>query len=246
MLSKVCLAKLLSHLPKTVEFYLYIQAPNVISKNVSWLHFSWPTLYVDGKVIEQVDNFCNLGSLITNDAQCSKEIKSRLSKGQYVSAGLKRIWQSHDIAVTTKVLVWPVAVYGCESWTLRAGDEKRIQAFEMQGLRQILHASWTAKRTNDWVLEKAEVSRNLLESVKARKLSYFGHAMRNNADSLEKQIMQGTTSGCHKRGRPKTAWIDNILQWTGYSLDKILLDTEDRGRRRQHVHGAAKPRNEDG
>ena len=104
----------------------------------------------------------------------------------------------------------------------------------------------TVKRTNDWILEKAEVSRNLLESVKARKLSYFGHAMRNNADSLEKQIMQGTTSGCHKRGRPKTAWIDNILQWTGYSLDKILLDTEDRGRRRQHVHGAAKPRNEDG
>jgi len=79
-----------------------------------------------------MDNFCYLGSLITNDAECAKEIKSRLSKGQYVSAGLKRIWQSHDIALTTKVrllkvLLWPVAVYGCESWTLRAGDEKRIK-----------------------------------------------------------------------------------------------------------------------
>jgi len=180
-------------------------------------------VYVDGKVLEQVDNFCYLGSLITNDAECSKEMKSRLSKGQYVSVGLKRIWQSHDSAVTTKwvgllkALVWPAAVYGCESWTLRAGDEKRIQAFEMRGLRQILRVSWTAKHTNDWVLEKAEVARNLLESVKARKLSYFGHVMRNNAESLEKQIMQGTTPGCRKRGRPKTTWIDNILQWTGYS-----------------------------
>ena len=121
-----------------------------------------------------------------------------------------------------------IAVYGCESSTLRAGDEKRIQAFEMRGLCQILRVSWTAKRTNDWVLEKAEVSRNLLESLKAREFSYFGHVVRNNAESVEKQIMQGTTHGCCKRGRPKTTWMDNILQWTGYSLDMILLDTEDK------------------
>jgi len=70
--------------------------------------------------------------------------------------------------------------------------------------------------------------------------------MRHNAESLEKQTMQGTTPGCRKRGRPKTAWMDNILQWTGYSLDKILLDTEDSGRWRQLVHGVAKPRSEDG
>jgi len=94
-------------------------------------------------------------------------LKSRLSRGKDVSAGLKRIWQSRDIAVATKVrllkaLVWPVAAYGCESWTLRTADEKRIQAFEMRGLRQILCVSWTAKRTNDWVLDKAEVSRSLL------------------------------------------------------------------------------------
>ena len=114
--------------------------------------------------------------------QCQLNVRrrsSRLSKGQYTSAGLSRIWQSHDIAVATEVrllqaLVRLVAVYGCESWTLRAGDEKRLQAFEMRGLRQILRVSWTAKHTNDCrVLNKAEVSRNLLESVKARKLTYI-------------------------------------------------------------------------
>jgi len=98
-----------------------------------------------------------------------------------------------------KALVWPVAVYGCESWTLRTADEKRIQAFEMRGLRQILRVPWTAKRTNDWVLDKAEVSRNLLESVKARKLTYFGHVMQSSSESLQKQIMQGTTSGSQKK-----------------------------------------------
>jgi len=98
---------------------------------------------------------------------------------------------------------------------------------------------------HDWVLEKAEVSRNLLESVKAGKLSYFGHVMRNNAERLEKQIMEGTTLGCRKIGRPKTTWMDNILQWTGYSVDKIFMDTEDRGRWRQLVHGVAKPRSKD-
>jgi len=121
-----------------------------------------------------------------------------------------------------KALVWPVAVYGCESWTLRTADEKRIQAFKTRGLWQILRVSGTAKRTNDWVLDKAEVSRNLLESVKARNLTYFGHVMRSSSESLEKQTMQGTTPGYRKRGRPKTTWMDNILQWTGYTLDKIL------------------------
>jgi len=196
---------------------------------------------VDGKVLDEVDNFCYLGTLITSDAQCSKGIKSRLSKGQYVSAGLNRIWQSHDIAVATKVrllkaLVCPVAVYGCESWTLRTADEKRIQAFEMRGLRHILCVSWTAKCTNDWVLDKAEVSRNLLESVKARKLTYFGHVMRSSSESLEKQIMQRTTPGSRKRGRPKTMWMENIFHWTGYTLDNILMYSEDRVRWRQLVH----------
>jgi len=132
------------------------------------------------------------------------------------------------------------------SWTLRTADEKRIQAFEMRGLRQILRVSWTAKRTNDWVLDKAKVSRNLLESVKARKLEYFGHVMRSSSESLEKQIMQGTTPGSRKRSRSKTTWMDNIFQWTGYTLDKILTYTEDRVRWRQLVHGVAKPWSEDG
>ena len=73
---------------------------------------------------------------------------------------------------TMKTLVWPVATYGCESWTLRKNEETHVDAFEMKGLRKILRVSWTAKKTNEWVLNKAGVKRVLLDTVKARKLAY--------------------------------------------------------------------------
>jgi len=77
-----------------------------------------------------------------------------------------------------KALVWPVATYGCESWTLRKNKETRLDAFEMKGLRKILRVSWTAKKTIEWVLNKAGVKRELLDTVKARKLAYYGHTWR--------------------------------------------------------------------
>jgi len=89
-------------------------------------------------------------------------------------------------------------------------SEYRALPFEMKGLRMILCVSWTAKKTNEWVLNKAGVKRELLDTVKARKLAYYGHTMRKQRNCLEKEIMQGTMPGARRRGRPRTAWIDNI------------------------------------
>ena len=111
---------------------------------------------------------------------------------------------------SASVAVWPVSTYGCESWTPRKNNETRLDAFEMKRLRKILWASWTAKKTNKWVLNKAGVKRDLLDTVKARKLACYGHNMRKQASCLEKEIMQGTMSGARRRGRPRTAWMDNI------------------------------------
>jgi len=80
----------------------------------------------------------------------------------------------------------------------------------MKGLRKILRVSWTAKKTNEWVLNKAGVKRELLDTGKARKLAYYGHTMRKQGNCMEKEIMQGTMPGARRRGRPHTAWIDNI------------------------------------
>ena len=89
------------------------------------------------------------------------EFRTRLSRGQAIGASLQKIWKSHSIPISTKfrlmkALVWPAVTYGCESWTLRKNEETHLEAFEMKGLRKILRVSWTAKKTNEWVLNKAE------------------------------------------------------------------------------------------
>ena len=97
---------------------------------------------------------------------------------------------------------------------LQLNEKTRLDAFEMKGLIKILRVSWTAKKTNEWVLNNGGVKRELLDSVKASKLAYYGHTMRKQGSCLEKEIMQGTMPGARRRGRPRTAWIDNIKTWT--------------------------------
>ena len=111
------------------------------------------------------------------------------------------------------------ATYGCESWTLRKNEEMRLDTFEM---------------------------RELLDTVKARKLEYYGHTMRKQGSCLEKEIMQGTIPGARRRGRQCTAWMDNIKTWTGLSVEESIRMTEDRDKRRKYVHGVTNPRIEDG
>jgi len=109
----------------------------------------------------------------------------------------------------------------------------------MKGLRKILRVSWTAKKTNEWVLNKAGVKEELLDSVKARKLAYYGHTMRKQGSCLEKEIMPGTMPGARRRGRPRTAWADNIKTWTRLAVEESIRMTEDRDKRRKYVHGVA-------
>ena len=98
----------------------------------------------------------------------------------------------------------------------------------------------------EWVLNKAGVKRELLDTVKARKLAYYGHTMRKQGSCLEKEIMQGAMPGARRRGRPRTAWMDNIKTCTGLSVEESIRMTEDRDKWRKYVHGVANPRIEDG
>jgi len=167
---------------------------------------------------------------------------------------LQKIWKSHIIPTSTKIrlmkaLVWPVATNGCESWTLRMNEETRIEAFEMKGLRKFLGVSWTAKKTNKWVLNKAGVKRELLDTASARKLAYYGHTMRKQWNCLEKEILQGTMPGARRRGRPRTAGLDRQHQDVarpGRPVEESIRMTEDRDKWRKYVHGVANPRIEDG
>jgi len=89
-------------------------------------------------------------------------------------------------------------MYGCKSWTLRKNEETRLDVSEMKGLRKILKVSWTAKKTNEWFLNKAGVKTGLLDTVQARKLAYCGHTIRKQGSCLEKEIMQGAMPGAHR------------------------------------------------
>jgi len=109
-----------------------------------------------------------------------------------------------------------------------------------------LRVSWITKKTNEWVLNKAGVKRELLGTVKARKLAYYDHTMRKQGSCLEKEIMQGTMPGARKRGRPRTAWMDNIKTWTGLSVEESIRMTEDSDKWRKYDHDVANPRIEDG
>jgi len=110
----------------------------------------------------------------------------------------------------------------------------------------ILRVWWTAKKRNEWVLNKAGVKRQLLDTVKATKLAYYGHTMRKQGSCLEKEIMQETMPGARRRGRPRTTWMDNIKTWTGLSVEESIKMREDRDEWRKYVHGVANPRIEDG
>ena len=134
---------------------------------------------------------------------------------------------------------------------MKAGLSERMKKhiwtpLRSKGLRRILRVSWTAKKTNEWVLNKAGVKRELLDTVKARKLAYYSHTMRKQGSCLDKEIMQGTMPGARKRGRPRTAWMDNIKTWTGFSVEESIRMTEDRDKWRKYVHGVANPQIEDG
>jgi len=104
-----------------------------------------------------------------------------------------------------------------------------------------------SKKTNEWVLNKTGVKRELLDTyVKARKLAYYGHTMRKQGSCLEKEIMQGTMPDARRRGRPRTAWMDNIKTWTGLSVEESIRMTEDTDKLRKYVLGVANPLIEDG
>jgi len=134
-------------------------------------------ILIQNEQLEQVDTFPYLGSLITEDGECTTEYRTILNTGQAIVASLQKVWKSHSIPISTeirlmKAVVWPVATYGCESWTLKKNEEARLDVFEMKGMKRIPRVSWTAKKTNEWVLNKAGAHRKLLDIVKAKKLAY--------------------------------------------------------------------------
>ena len=141
-----------------------------------------------------------------------------------------------------KSLAISILLYECESWTLMADSEKKVQAFENKSLRRLLGISWREHKTNEYVRKKVEdivgPQETLLATVKRRKLAWFGHVTRHN--SLSKTIMQGTVAGGRRRGRQRKSWGDNIKEWTAMTTPDLLRAADNRTEwRRKSVSAAS-------
>ena len=152
------------------------------------------------------------GSKITADGDCRHEIKRRLLRGRKVMTNLDRIFKSRDITLPTKVrlvkaMVFPLVMYGCESWTVKKPDCQRIDAFELWCWRRLLRGPWTARRSNQSILKEIIPGCSLEGLMLKLKLQYFGHLMQR-VDSLEKTLMLGGIEGRRRRGRQRmNGWM---------------------------------------
>ena len=169
---------------------------------------------IDGETVETVLDFIFLGSQITADGDCSQEIKRRLLLGRTVMTNPDSIFKSRDITLPTKVrlvkaMVFPVVMYGCESWTVKKAERRRIDSFELWCWRRLLRVSWTARRSNQSILKEISPGISLERMMLKLKLQYFGHLMRR-ADSLEKTLILGGIGGRRRRGRQRMRWLDGI------------------------------------
>ena len=153
---------------------------------------------------------------------CSHEIKRCLLIGRKVMTNLDSILKSRDITLPTKVrlvkvIVFPVVIYGCESWTINKAEHRRIDSFELWCWRRLLRVPWTARRSNQAILKEISPGCSLEGLMLKLKLQYFGHLMRR-ADSFEKTLMLGKIEGGRRRGQQRMRWLDGITDSMDMSL----------------------------
>lgn len=197
-----------------------------------------------GMRLDQVSRFKYLGSIIEQTGGSSGEIRARLGAARSAFKSLDFLWRDRALPRNIKwkvvqTMVWPVALYGAETWTLKVADIAKLHAFEMYCFRRLLGVSWRDHRTNESVLQELGVQREFVQTVRKRKLQYFGHVVR--AQNLSTDILEGRVHGRRPRGRPRRRWTDDIKEWTRRSMAECTTMARRRNEWRRLVHDSRIP-----
>jgi hypothetical protein len=216
----------LNNAAKTYDMKINIKKTKTMV--VSWEEGKTASIIIDGQKVEQVKTFKYLGAVMTENGTCMEEVKARIAMAkvafsktkELVTKGLKVALKKRMV----KTLVWPVAMYGCETWTMKKEVVAKLNAFEMWVWRRMEKVSWKDKKTNEAVLESVDEERCFLQAVMKRKKNWIGHIVRGN--SLLKLVIEGRMEGKKRRGRPRMGMIDDLKQGSYVEMKRRTEDRE--------------------